>query len=303
MAHPEYSEDLAGAGTGAAVVSSFMGWIGAGCSLALVAGTGWWIYGVAMRDAHGIPVIAAIEGPARLAPEDPGGFEAPHKGLSVTEISSNTDELTPPEEITLAPPPVTLVADDQPATEIAPKVEARSLRDAVASALMDAGVLVPPVAADPMPAPAPMPAPVPVAAPAALVQPAVLTNAGPRPAPRPMAGVVTRAAYSAPVESDLEPALADRPLDIDPADLSAETRLVQLGAYDSVATAMAEWDRAASRFSLYFQDKSRVIEKTERTGKVFYRLRVHGFDDMADARRFCSALSAGGADCIPVKAR
>ncbi|HBS49363.1 MAG TPA: sporulation protein SsgA, partial [Rhodobacteraceae bacterium] len=33
------------------------------------------------------------------------------------------------------------------------------------------------------------------------------------------------------------------------------------------------------------------------------RLRAMGFDDISDARRFCSALVAGGADCIPVTTR
>jgi hypothetical protein len=51
------------------------------------------------------------------------------------------------------------------------------------------------------------------------------------------------------------------------------------------------------------QGKSRVIQKAQSGGRTFYRLRVAGFDDISDARRFCSALLAEKAACIPVKMR
>jgi len=38
-------------------------------------------------------------------------------------------------------------------------------------------------------------------------------------------------------------------------------------------------------------------------GRTFYSLRAAGFADISDARRFCAALSAEKADCIPVVAR
>ncbi|WP_161556057.1 hypothetical protein [Mangrovicoccus ximenensis] len=140
MANPEFTEDFTDDVSSEAVVSSFMGWLGAGCSLALVVGVGWWGYDLAMRETNGIPVIAALEGPARVAPETPGGFEAAHQGMSVTELSSAADVVVP-EEITLAPEPVQLAETDQPVAEIAPVAKARTLRDAVNEALQDAGVL------------------------------------------------------------------------------------------------------------------------------------------------------------------
>ncbi|MFD1809072.1 SPOR domain-containing protein [Gemmobacter lanyuensis] len=38
-------------------------------------------------------------------------------------------------------------------------------------------------------------------------------------------------------------------------------------------------------------------------GRTFYRLRAQGFSDEADARRFCAAITAEGAECIPVTLR
>jgi hypothetical protein len=96
---------------------------------------------------------------------------------------------------------------------------------------------------------------------------------------------------------------ASASLDIDPATLPAGTRLAQLGAFESVAVAQAEWERLNGRFGDYLTGKKRVIQKASSGGRTFYRLRAMGFADLSDARRFCSALVAGNADCIPVTTR
>ncbi len=89
----------------------------------------------------------------------------------------------------------------------------------------------------------------------------------------------------------------------DPGTLPPGTRLVQLGAYESAEVARAEWGRIAGRFDAYLTGKTRVVERAESGGRVFYRLRAMGFEDLADARRFCAALMAANADCIPVVTR
>jgi hypothetical protein len=91
--------------------------------------------------------------------------------------------------------------------------------------------------------------------------------------------------------------------DVDAASIPAGTRLVQLGAYDSPEVAKREWDRLATRFGDYLQGKSRVIQLAESGGRNFYRLRAMGFADINDSRRFCSALLAERAECIPVSAK
>ena len=91
--------------------------------------------------------------------------------------------------------------------------------------------------------------------------------------------------------------------DIDPAAIPAGTRLAQLGAFASHEIAVQEWDKLADRFDEYLEDKDRVIEKATSGGRTFYRLRAMGFADLSDARRFCSALVAERAECIPVVTR
>jgi hypothetical protein len=46
-----------------------------------------------------------------------------------------------------------------------------------------------------------------------------------------------------------------------------------------------------------------VIQRATSGGRVFFRLRAHGFDDVADARRFCATFVAQKVDCIPVVTR
>ena len=91
--------------------------------------------------------------------------------------------------------------------------------------------------------------------------------------------------------------------ELDGSNLPVGTRLVQLGALDSPETARKQWDRLAAKFGDYMQGKDRVIMKATSGGRSFYRLRAVGFTDLSDARRFCSALVAEGADCIPVVTR
>ena len=59
---------------------------GAAVFVALVAGMGLWSYNLGTRDAGEVPVIKAIDGPARIQPEDPGGLQAAHQGLEVNRV-------------------------------------------------------------------------------------------------------------------------------------------------------------------------------------------------------------------------
>jgi hypothetical protein len=140
---------------------------------------------------------------------------------------------------------------------------------------------------------------------------AVVTGPGPKLSLRPQLRPVrlevssdvedaTNVAVTAAVTAAIAEAM---PEDIDADSLPAGTRLAQLGAYDSIDIARAAWDQMNVKFGDYLDGKSRVIQKASSGGRVFYRLRAMGFEDISDARRFCSALVAENADCIPVTTR
>ncbi|MEM1430238.1 MAG: SPOR domain-containing protein [Pseudomonadota bacterium] len=145
------------------------------------------------------------------------------------------------------------------------------------------------------------------AAPAVASGPVPQTEPGvarsPRPASRP-----DRAAASDGTQDAATYASASATIDLpnpdaDLAPVEAGTRLVQLGAFDSVDEARAAWTEITGRFAPLMEDKSRVVQQAEAGGRSFWRLRVQGFTDLSDARRFCSALVAERTDCIPVVAR
>ena len=290
---------------------------GAALSLALIIGVGVWGYKLLVRDVSGIPVVRAVSGEMRVRPEDPGGQLAQHQGLSVNAVAAQGTAEQPADALRLAPRPVDLTQDDivQPAALVAPGQQGQEMADAEVavttpdvSAALQAGNVdelvaqltegVEPLAdlsadVDEVVAQVTETVVAEVQVAAALDVPGVRASLRPRkrPASRP---VVTEAAAALP---------AGGVVDVDPASLPAGTRLAQLGAFDSAEVAREQWVELQGRFSVYLEGKKRVIQKAKSGGRVFYRLRAHGFEDITDARRFCSAVVAENADCIPVVTR
>lgn len=317
--HPEYTTSAMGKLTNVT---------GAVISLALVIGVGVWGYKLLVRDVSGIPVVAAAKGEMRVRPADPGGTLAQNQGLSVNSVSviGATDDLA--EQVRLAPQPTNLAEEDQPMTGVArvavpqtpaiapepldtaqPEAVAVPERDAPAAddilAALESGSVDSLVAQltdgiAPMDALDGESAPV-LASVASEAVAAALSGDGLssslRPALRPkrsapVAGVVPASASAA---SNIG--------DIDAASLPAGTRLVQLGAFDSPEIARAQWGKLNARFAPFMEGKQRIVMEAKSGGRTFYRLRAHGFEDIGDARRFCSALVAESVDCIPVVTR
>ena len=303
-------------------------WLGAAMSLALVIGVAVWGYRLVMRDVSGVPVVRAIEGPMRVAPDNPGGQIARHEGLAVNSVAGTGTSAPPPDQIVLAPRPLDITEEDMIVTEITDtrtltpteEMALASLRqdartEAPALALTDIAnaddpirALADQIAANATPFTEIAPAPgtgvfdtqeeEDVIAAADIIPPSVPGVARSlRPAPRP-AGLQL-ASLSAPVSSPVSSGVAE----IDPGAIPAGTRLVQFGAFDSPDIAREQWGKLSARFGEFLTGKERVIEEATSGGRVFYRLRAHGFEDLSESRRFCAALVAEGADCIPVVSR
>jgi hypothetical protein len=249
-------------------------WVGAALSIALIIGVSVWGYRLMMRDVTGVPVVRALEGPMRIAPDDPGGRQAAYLGLAVNEVAADGVAAAAPERVVLAPPPLSL---DAPFPEAA----TRGLVDVSAPA--DTAALSP-------------------------AQDDAARNASgaplrsPIPRPRPAGDLLAEAAVNS-VVAAMTGGTDAAPAEIDPATLAAGTRLVQLGAYDTREDAAAEWDRLTIRFGALMDGRARVVQAAESGGEAFYRLRAHGFADENDARQFCAALLAEQAACIPVLIR
>ena len=72
---------------------------------------------------------------------------------------------------------------------------------------------------------------------------------------------------------------------------------VQLAALGSEDAARAEWAHLSKRFPDLLGGRQPSFSKTERDGKVFWRLRTGGFTDTAQATGFCERARAKGATC------
>lgn len=321
MADIEFTETVAqpqaapAQGGGLGMVANLAG---AAISLALLVGVGVWGYKLMVRDVSGVPVVRALDGPMRVQPENPGGRPADNQGLAVNAVAADGAAEAPADTLILAPKPVDLTQEDTPVaalstpvsdtSETAPAPAApRAQSDEIEALVAQITEGTQPLSEErPTPVAAPIVAPEPVVI-AEAEDPSAASEAS---VAREVPGVAVslrpqrRPAGGAPAAVQLASVEATQTaLDIDPAEVSAGTRVVQLGAYESGEIARTEWDRLAVQFGDYMQGKRRIVQEATSGGRTFFRLRVHGFDDLSDARRFCSALVAEGADCIPVVTR
>jgi cell division protein FtsN len=218
-----------------------------------------------VRERGENPVITADAQPYRVAPEDPGGYEAPDQDLSAYELREGDAG-----EAELETPPARTVSEEPVVQEPAPQqpdMPALQVETASADALDDPAPATPqPQTRDPEPDPEPAPA---------RAEPA-------RPDPAPAASTPAR------TEPQTRPA--------------AQTEgafVAQIGAFRSVEDAEAGWVAFTSRFSDLAMGHAPDIQRADLGDRgVFHRLRVAAFATREDAANFCASLDARGQACL-----
>ncbi len=318
-------------------LATLLNWAGAFLSVVLIAGLATWGWKLWVRDVTGVPVVRALEGPMRVAPDDPGGLASEYQGLTVNRIAEERTEVAPSEQVVLAPAPATLdegedlAMADLPARPEIGEALTIEQEDAALAALESVDEMAVPAlseeatetvaALETTPEATPLPlaeaegedAAAGTESPSAtdLAVAAALADIGLKPEP---AVAKIEAAAHVPVVTPrplmrpmnlqqvslAAPAVSPSAGQVDPAAIAAGTRLVQLGAYASPEIAEIEWAALENRFGDFMVGKSSVIQQAQAGGRSFYRLRAMGFDDLSDARRFCAVMVAEGANCIPV---
>ena len=391
--------------------------VGAVCSLLFVGIVSVWTYKLGIRDAMEVPIIQAMAGDARIKPEDAGGEQVAHQGLSVNSVLDGGGASDVADVVVTAPRIRHLTPEDKPASELqalvitpepqteenaeiadAPKLPEAQDSTEVAVAETEIPVIEPkfvqpPTASEetaeveqkpvvePMvtqsdekvaevaetsPVVAPVPTepetvaaentalplpsedqgvdvangeqpasdadeapvdgvqlamlPSPPAGEGSAIAPALLTQPRARPqdlsiamaaaVDEALAAVLSEA--SAPASETTEvaaasPAIAEQPKpsedDLATIPLPAGTRMIQLGAFDSADTARSEWDRFQRQHGDLLGSKDSYIQRIDNSGRIFYRLRVAGYQTREDTRSACAALSARGLPCITVTLR
>lgn len=315
-------------------------YLGALVSVVLMLALLVWGYQLVVRDVSGVPVIRAVEGEARIAPEEPGGMLSDREGLAVNNVAAGA-ESAPVERVAIAPAPTALDGQDvamgelgatarepaaideiiEPAgTPAIAMSDAESARQAVLEAEAEAAAMatgvpaVAPAEADSVSVAAAVtdtngqPA-LDTAITAALAEagaaPSVGTPTRPMPRPRRIAAVAPAASAPAAVAETVTDAapVAEAPVETPPVQLASGAPLVQIGAFDSGAIAESEWSRISGRYGDLFAGKAPVVQQHKAGGRTFYRLRIAGFESRDEARKFCAALIAAGNDCIPAAAQ
>ena len=326
MANVPYSHNMGAHGYSSAGASSPMvsanslnnltNMVAAGLSVALIVGVGVWGYKLMVRDVTGLPVVQAISGAMRVLPDNPGGELALNQGLAVNEVAAAGTAAAPTDTLVLAPKPVALAVEDTPVSaQVVARVQQPAPLD-LSAPIADLDGLVSSQTATDTPEAGSVEdlirqltqgadpinnvsgAKV-VSAVTNVTDETTIQAAELRRSLRPLLRPASAPAVVIPVSAPAKATVTD----VDPTSVPAGTRLVQLGAFDSAEVARSQWDKIEGRFGDFLQGKSRIVQKANSGGRTFYRLRAMGFSDLSDARRFCSALLAENADCIPVVTR
>ena len=268
--------------------AAYLNIVGAIISLMVFLGIVGWSAKMIVRDSSGVPVVRALGGPMRVSPVDPGGILASHQGLTVNEVASSQNKLPLEGRLQLAPRPINLQEEDQPTVILlaasALMSEASSLavnpHVSVASNpefLLSTSSNIPNVIVNQV---------------AAQVGSDLVANVdglGPRQSPRPR----MRSLISIDLPTKKSGTIV-RPV------IVHGTPLAQLGAFGSQTIAMQAWINLSQQHGDYLSGKQPIILEAEVGGVTIYRLRVHGFSDLAAASRLCSALNSQNAECYSV---
>lgn len=277
-------------------------WIGAVLSLSLLAGAIGWSYKLVVRDINQIPIVRAQLGPLRVAPDNPGGLTAANLGLSVTQLAVNEKPLLS-DEINLAP--AAEILNEETSASLLREVdklnqidETYEIKEINAENTISLDGSSGTRKSETASKTGSLLAQVAFSQKKIEIENAVslalsitsefdpsLTSLRPKTRPRS-------------VQQNRELIVSKEPM----SKLPIGSAIVQLGAFDSKSLAESEWRRFEKLLGSILAPKQMIIQKAESGGKIFYRLRASGFNDISDARQFCTAISDKVA-CIPVVTR
>ena len=262
--------------------------------LAMFAGFVWLAYSEVVARGRGeTPVITADAGPARVAPDNPGGAAEPYKGFKIYEQPAPPDDDTAASAATPAapapaassPPPATKPAlTETPAPAAPPKVAAPAAPAAAAPPAKVAAV-----------APAPKPAP---ALKSSQLPPQPATPIGPATAPPRALNTAGAPVAAAPAPKSATPAPAVA-TPVAAAPVPAGASVLQIGAYKSQADADRAWATYKTKHASLLAGYSPDVKQVDLGEKgTWFRLRIAGFPSKDVASGLCDRLKADGGSCF-----
>ena len=281
-------------------------WTGAALSVFLMVGAIGWSYQLIIRDINQIPIVRAQLGPLRVAPEDPGGLTAANQGLSVTQLAVNEKPLMS-NEIHLAPAAQILNAENL-GLEVTNGVQSNTdvgtleIKEVNAENSVNLKALSNKIEADKVSKETASLSKVAFSQKRIEIENAVSLALSITDDPAASLTLLRPKIRPETLQKDNkisgEQIVTNEPL----FELTKGSAVVQLGAFGSKNLAKSEWQRFEKLLGSILIAKKMIVQEAESGGKIFYRLRAAGFEDISDARQFCTAISDKVA-CIPVMTR
>jgi len=241
------------------------------------------------------PVLAAANGPERVAPQDGGGNTVPYQGFKIYEQPAppddSADTASPAASPSAVPAPKTPPAQASapvtaPKTPAPPKAvtaaQAKAPPKTVAALIQQANSVPEPVK------PAPAASSLPPAMKPAVIAAAPGSATG---APRALAAAAKLSAPATPAAS-APAALSNQ--------VAAGGFVLQIGAYKSQADAQAAWKTYKAKHAALLTGYSDNVQQVDLgESGTWYRLRIGGFSDREVATALCDRLKTDGGACIP----
>jgi len=261
----------------------------------------WYSYHAGIKEgSEGAAPLLKPNGPMKVAPDNPGGTQIPHKDISIYQSlnegakESKVERILPPPEQPLMPPaaPPTASQGGTPGEKPAENSRVRSADTIPGRAPIVPIPAIPPGAATPS-ARSLIPPSAPPTAPKA---PQVALNA-PTEKTAPPSKPAAKDVRTAPVKPAPSPSAAR---ETKVASIPAGAYKVQIGSVSSEEQAGRLWNTQRDKSGGLLSRLAMNIEKTVIKGKPFYRVQAGPLKDAADARKLCDGLKQRQIGCFVV---
>ena len=262
----------------------------------------WYSYTAGVKEgSEGAAPLLKPSGPMKVAPENPGGTQIPHKDISVYQsLNENSKErkverILPPPEQPMTPPsaPPTAADSDAPDAVGGENSRVRSADTAPGRVPAVEPPASPPVAVMP-PASTPSARSLipPSSAPAAPKGPQVALSTPAEKKPQ----------DAKPVEKEIRVAPVKPAPSPEPKVASIPTGAykIQIGSVSSEEQAGRLWSIQSGKSGGLLSGLSMNVEKTVIKGKAYYRIQAGPLKDAANARKLCDDLKQRQIGCFVV---
>ena len=237
-------------------MSRFLNILAAVSSVSVFGVLVWWGLTLSQLDPNDIPVIKKANGPARVSPEEPGGKQADHQGLSVSEVQAANGISKLVDKVYLAPKPRPLQAEDIAGLDTQKK-PATNMKFGQAPILKDKSLN-------------------------SIIDPILEQND----TKSDLVDLKKRLKKN----NEIVPQIRPKNLELNLNNSIMTDAMAQLGGFDEDVVATIQLENLKKIHSDLFLSKDLFIDEVNNGAEIKYILKVKNFIDINDVESFCMAL-------------